>query len=195
MNLRITLLAFLCLCATAILRAERVDMLKAGAKANGKALNTKLINSTIDRLNRGGGGTLFFPAGTYLTGSIHLKSNITLELEAGATLLFSDNFDDYLPFVEVRHEGVVMKSFSPLIYAVDAENQTFYFAHDNTAWKLSADDNAQVEVTAVAKLPFYAEKVRKGLVWDDCYLLVTDGGLYTIPLPGVYWLSMLDEAE
>ena len=114
MNLRITLLAFLCLCATAILRAERVDMLKAGAKANGKALNTKLINSTIDRLNRGGGGTLFFPAGTYLTGSIHLKSNITLELEAGATLLFSDNFDDYLPFVEVRHEGVMMKSFQPL---------------------------------------------------------------------------------
>ena len=43
MNLRITLLAFLCLCATAILRAERVDMLKAGAKANGKALNTKQI--------------------------------------------------------------------------------------------------------------------------------------------------------
>lgn len=76
MNLRITLLTFLCLCATVILRAERVDMLKAGAKANGKALNTKLINSTIDRLNRGGGGTLFFPAGTYLTGSIHLKSNL-----------------------------------------------------------------------------------------------------------------------
>ena len=52
MNLRITLLAFLCLCATAILRAERVDMLKAGAKANGKALNTKLINSTIDQIGR-----------------------------------------------------------------------------------------------------------------------------------------------
>lgn len=80
-------------------------------------------------------------------------------------------------------------------YAVDVENQTFYFAHDNTAWKLSADDNAQVEVTAVAKLPFYAEEVRKGLVWDDCYLLVTDGGLYTIPLPGAYWLSLLEDAE
>lgn len=124
MNLRTTLFVFLCFCATTVLRAERVDMLKAGAKANGKTLNTKLINSTIDRLNRGGGGTLFFPAGTYLTGSIHLKSNITLELEAGATLLFSDNFDDYLPFVEVRHEGVMMKSFQPLIYAVDAENIT-----------------------------------------------------------------------
>ena len=68
MNLRTILLVFLCFCATTVLRAERVDMLKAGAKANGKALNTKLINSTIDRLNRGGGGTLFFPAGTYLTG-------------------------------------------------------------------------------------------------------------------------------
>ena len=78
MNLRTTLFVFLCFCATTVLRAERVDMLKAGAKANGKTLNTKLINSTIDRLNRGGGGTLFFPAGTYLTGSIHLKSNITL---------------------------------------------------------------------------------------------------------------------
>lgn len=59
MNLRTTLIVFLCFCATTVLRAERVDMLKAGAKANGKTLNTKLINSTIDRLNRGGGGTLF----------------------------------------------------------------------------------------------------------------------------------------
>lgn len=104
--------------------AERVDMKKLGAKTDGKNLNTKLINETITRLNKQGGGTLFFPAGTYLTGSIVMKSNITLELEAGATLLFSDNFDDYLPFVEVRHEGVMMKSFSPLIYAVDAENIT-----------------------------------------------------------------------
>ncbi|HEY5509155.1 MAG TPA: glycoside hydrolase family 28 protein, partial [Paludibacter sp.] len=76
------------------------------------------------KLNANGGGTLFFPAGKYLTGAIKLKSNITIELGAGATLLFSDNFDDYLPYVEMRHEGIMMKSFSPLIYAVDAENIT-----------------------------------------------------------------------
>ena len=121
---RTIILFIACVCAFLMVRAERVDMQKAGAKANGKSLNTNLINKTIYRLNSAGGGTLFFPAGTYLTGAIHMKSNITLELEAGATLLFSDNFDDYLPFVEVRHEGVVMKSFSPLIYAVDAENIT-----------------------------------------------------------------------
>ncbi len=104
--------------------AERVDMKQAGAITDGKTINTQLINSTIERLAGEGGGTLFFPAGRYLTGPIRLKSNITLELEAGATLLFSTNFDDYLPFVEVRHEGVMMKSFSPLIYATDAENIT-----------------------------------------------------------------------
>jgi polygalacturonase len=106
------------------LRAERVDMAAAGAKQDGKTLNTTLINNTINRLNANGGGTLFFPAGKYLTGAIRLKSNITIELEAGSTLLFSDNFDDYLPFVEMRHEGILMKSFCPLFYAVDAENIT-----------------------------------------------------------------------
>lgn len=104
--------------------AKTVDMRKAGAKADGLKLNTAIINKTISKLNADGGGTLFFPAGTYLTGAIIMKSNITIDLEAGATLLFSDNFDDYLPFVEMRHEGIVMKSFTPLIYAVDAENIT-----------------------------------------------------------------------
>jgi len=106
------------------LHAERVDMAAAGAKQDGKTLNTTLINNTINRLNANGGGTLFFPAGKYLTGAIRLKSNITIELEAGSTLLFSDNFDDFLPFVEMRHEGILMKSFCPLFYAVDAENIT-----------------------------------------------------------------------
>ncbi len=106
------------------LSAALIDMKKAGANASGKKLITALINKTIDKLNANGGGTLFFPAGTYLTGSIKMKSNITLHLEAGATLLFSDNFDDYLPYVEMRYEGVMMKSFTPLIYAVDAENIT-----------------------------------------------------------------------
>jgi polygalacturonase len=105
-------------------RAEYVDMQKAGANPTGTKLNTEIINKTIDRLNANGGGTLFFPSGTYLTGAIKMKSNITLELEAGAILRFSDNFDDYLPFVEMRHEGILMKSFCPLIYAVDAENIT-----------------------------------------------------------------------
>ena len=121
-----TLLILMALLQLSILsvRAEYIDMQKAGANQSGTKLNTELINSTITKLNANGGGTLFFPSGTYLTGAIKMKSNITIELEAGATLLFSDNFDDYLPFVEMRHEGILMNSFCPLIYAVDVENIT-----------------------------------------------------------------------
>ena len=90
----VTIIAFISFLTT---QAELVNMKKAGAEATGKKLNTALIDKAINKLNANGGGTLFFPAGTYLTGAIHLKSNITIELEAGATLLFSNNFDDYLP--------------------------------------------------------------------------------------------------
>lgn len=123
MTKHVWMLAAVCMLSVSVW-AERVDMKQAGAKTDGKSVNTQLINATITRLSEAGGGTLFFPSGTYLTGAIRMKSNITLELEAGATLLFSTDFDDFLPFVEVRHEGVMMKSFSPLIYAVDAENIT-----------------------------------------------------------------------
>jgi polygalacturonase len=124
MKLRKSFLTAFIVCVSLFAQAERIDMKKAGANADGLKLNTKLIHATISKLNANGGGTLYFPAGKYLTGAILLKSNITIELEVGALLLFSDNFDDYLPFVEMRHEGIMMKSFNPLIYAVDAENIT-----------------------------------------------------------------------
>ena len=59
----------------------------AGAKGNGIDLDTKFINSAIDEAAKAGGGTVYFPAGNYLCGSIHLKSNITLYLENGATII------------------------------------------------------------------------------------------------------------
>ena len=91
---------------------------------DGKTLNTKLINSTIDRLNANGGGTPFFSC-RYLSDGKHPDEEPHhFGVGGGSYLLFSDSFDDYLPFVEVRHEGVMMKSFQPLIYAVDAENIT-----------------------------------------------------------------------
>ncbi len=116
----------MCLSVFSVVKAERIDMKKAGADmtAKGAAKNTKLIKNQIAKLSKQGGGTLYFPSGTYLTGPIEMKSNITIELEAGAVLKFSDNFDLYLPFIEVRHEGVMMNSFHPLIYARDAENIT-----------------------------------------------------------------------
>src|SRR5688572_8634942 len=98
------------------------DVTKYGAKKDSSAKATASIAKAIAAASKAGGGTVYFPAGKYLTGPIHLKSNITLLIDAGAELHFSDRFDDYLPMVESRYEGVDVTSFSPLIYAYKAEN-------------------------------------------------------------------------
>jgi polygalacturonase len=98
------------------------NVLTYGAKNDSSKLATKAIAAAIAAATKKGGGTVYFPAGKYLTGPIHLKSNITILIDAGAELHFSDNFDDYLPMVESRYEGVDVTSFSPLFYAYKAEN-------------------------------------------------------------------------
>ncbi|WP_083557848.1 glycoside hydrolase family 28 protein [Leeuwenhoekiella marinoflava] len=98
-------------------------MLEEGVSNEGRK-STEIIQNTIDKAFEAGGGTLYFPAGNYLTGALKLKSNITLDLEAGAVLKFSEDFEDYLPFVQLRWEGTVLNSFSPLLYAKNAENIT-----------------------------------------------------------------------
>ena len=57
-----------------------------GAKADGKTPDRDSINKAIEAASAAGGGTVYFPAGTYLTGSIRLRSNITLRLEQGARI-------------------------------------------------------------------------------------------------------------
>jgi len=58
-----------------------------GAKADGRTLDTPAINKAIDAAAAAGGGTVFFPAGNYLSVSIHLKSNIALYIDQGATII------------------------------------------------------------------------------------------------------------
>jgi len=98
------------------------NVLDYGAKNDGSEMATEAIKKAIDAAFEAGGGTVFFPAGEYLTGPIHFKSNITLHIDAGATVRFSDNFDDYLPMVHSRWEGTEVTNFSPLIYAYEVEN-------------------------------------------------------------------------
>src|SRR5690349_20632033 len=100
------------------------NVLNYGAKNDSSQLATKAIARAIKAASAKGGGTVYFPAGKYLTGPIHLKSNITIFIDAGAELHFSDNFDDYLPMVASRWEGTNVMNFSPLFYAFKAENIT-----------------------------------------------------------------------
>ena len=112
------------------------NVLTYGAKNDSSKISTTAIAAAITAASRKGGGTVYFPAGKYLTGPIHLKSNITIFIDAGAELHFSDKFEDYLPMVESRYEGVDVKSFSPLFYAYKAGKYCHHRARiDQWSWQ------------------------------------------------------------
>ena len=60
-----------------------------GAKGDGENMDGNAINKAIDEAANAGGGTVYLPAGNYVSGSIHLKSNICLFIDQGATLIAS----------------------------------------------------------------------------------------------------------
>ena len=66
-----------------------------GAAGDGIRLDTDAINKTIQAAGEAGGGTVLVPAGSYVSGTIHLQSNVTLWIDAGATILGSKNLSDY----------------------------------------------------------------------------------------------------
>jgi len=98
------------------------DIRDFGAVADGATMNTAPIDEAIAACAAAGGGTVLIPAGLWLTGPIHLLSNINLHAVEGATVRFSTRFQDYLPVVLTRWEGIEVYNYSPLIYANGADN-------------------------------------------------------------------------
>ncbi|MDZ7692973.1 MAG: hypothetical protein U5K69_17925 [Balneolaceae bacterium] len=84
--------------------------------------NTDAIHRAIEAAHQAGGGKVVIPEGEWLTGPVHLMSNINLHIAEGATLYFSTDKEDYLPVVRVRYEGVEAYNYSPLIYAKNLQN-------------------------------------------------------------------------
>jgi hypothetical protein len=102
---------------------ERVfDIRDYGAVGDGTTMNTAAIAKAISNCADSGGGTVFIPPGLWLTGPIHLESKINLHASEGATIRFSTRFEDYLPVVFTRWEGIEVLNYSPLIYANGADN-------------------------------------------------------------------------
>jgi polygalacturonase len=93
-----------------------------GAKADGTTKCTDAIRQAIEACHRSGGGHVIVPPGTFLTGAIHLLSNVDLHLERGATLLFSQDPADYLPVVFTRWQGIELMNYSAFIYAYEQHN-------------------------------------------------------------------------
>jgi polygalacturonase len=91
-----------------------VSVRQFGAAGDGRAVETAALQAAIDACAGAGGGTVVVPAGSYVTGALVLRSNITLYLDAGATLLGSEERADY-PVISSRWEGREQSSYAPLI--------------------------------------------------------------------------------
>ena len=110
-------LAFIAASATALHAARTCNPHDFGAKADGTTKDTAAIQKAIDTCAAKGGGTVRLSAGTYLSAPIVLKSNITLQLDKGVTLLGSPDHADYPEITEFRLPGV-----QSLVSATIAEN-------------------------------------------------------------------------
>ncbi len=106
-------LAFLLL-FTLHISAKDYNASDFGAKADGITVNTCSIQKAINFINENGGGRLVFNPGSYVIGSIYLKSNVTLHLTSGAILLGSTN-----PFDYIKDKRIGWMS---MIFAIDQVN-------------------------------------------------------------------------
>jgi polygalacturonase len=95
---------------------------KYGAKGDGQTSCTASFQKAIEACSKTGGGRVLAPQGTFLTGAIHLKSNVNLVVSKGATIKFSKDPGDYLPVVFSRWEGTELMNYSPFIYAFEQRN-------------------------------------------------------------------------
>ncbi len=95
----IVVLVFMTLLAQSVVAKEGTNSVfnvkNFGAQGDGKTLDTKPIQSAIDAAEKVGGGVVLLPPGTYLSGSLELKSHIELRIETNATLLGSTSHLDY----------------------------------------------------------------------------------------------------
>ncbi|WP_421794978.1 glycoside hydrolase family 28 protein [Haliscomenobacter sp.] len=109
--------------------AQTYNVTTFGAKGDGKTLNTRAIQTAIDRCFSQGGGEVIVPAGKYYTGTLFLKSRVYLHLMPGAVIQGSSNPLDYpeynilaaKKFSTIIHNGLFVETMKALIIADQAE--------------------------------------------------------------------------
>ncbi len=93
-----------------------------GASTNKDHINTAQIQSAIDQCAANGGGVVVIPTGTFLTGTLRLRSRVYLELMPGAVLLGSPNLEDYpIQPTPTYRSGKDQSGFRALLYAENEE--------------------------------------------------------------------------
>jgi polygalacturonase len=170
--------------------AQTYSVVRFGAKADGKTLNTRAIQQAIDAASRAGGGTVDVPAGRFVTGTLYLKSHVRLFLGPGAVLLGSPNPGDYPeigsktlmdvprsvdPAAQIRHD----QSRFALLFAEKQEHITIdgpgTIDGNGAATRVntSAENNHRpISVYLIACRNVVVQQVtlRNSLFWNQYYL-------------------------
>ena len=125
MKTLIALLAVMnCLAAVALAADKQtLNVLDFGAKGDGVTKDTAAIQKALDACGDNGGGTVLVPEGIFLTGSLMLRANTTLQLASRSDLLGSPDIADY-PMETVRWEGEFREGHRALLCATNAANIT-----------------------------------------------------------------------
>ena len=92
-----------------------------GAKTDGSKV-TAAFKAAFAAAEKAGGGRVVVPAGRWVSGAIHLRSNCELHLAEGSEIVFTQNPEDYLPAVHTSWEGMECWNYSPLVYAYSCTN-------------------------------------------------------------------------
>ena len=117
--------ALLCLAIPAVGQNARLifNVLDYGAKPDGSASSTAAFRDAIQACTKTGGGTVWVPAGNYVSGAIELASNLTLHIDSGAVIQFAANREEY-PMVKSRFEGVETMAPAAMLGGHNLENVT-----------------------------------------------------------------------
>src|SRR5438874_2072897 len=166
--------------------AHDFPITKFGAAANGKADCTEAFAKAIEACNKAGGGRVVVPAGEFLTGAIHLKSNVNLHVAKNATIKFSQDPKKYLPVVFTRWEGMELMGYSAFIYAfeqrniaitgegiidgqADCEHWWPWAGRTGCGWK-QGDPNARKARTLLQEMVAKGTPVSERVFGDESYL-------------------------
>jgi polygalacturonase len=115
--------AIFALCASTPAAAPSFNVIDYGARNDGPAPATPAFRTAIEAARTAGGGTVHVPAGKYVIGPIELVSNLVLDIDAGAVILFTASREG-LTYTKGRLEGVELITPVPLIGGHDLDNVT-----------------------------------------------------------------------
>lgn len=111
-------------CATRVSVESVFSVRDFGARGDGKTLDTKAIQMALDKCGQVGGGLVRVPKGDYLIGAVFMKSNTTLKIEEGASLIGSDEETRDYPVLISRFNGMEDKCHASVINAIDVHDIT-----------------------------------------------------------------------